>query len=435
MKWLQGSLALVSLLHQAYASGPAFADSRPSASNKHLQCHLKPLGKGKDDTSQIEAAITKCGHGGITTFAEGEYNITRKMTWHLKNSEVHLNGYLSFIPDIQYWLDAANTYRVVFIQNQASWFVLTGSDFLVDAHNTGGINGNGQPWWSYYANRTREDGDGRPIALTLSNVTRGVVKDFRIEAQPFWCNTVAQSTQVVYDGMYCNATNTDPAWVGKNIVPNTDGIDTYRSDSVVLKNWDITCGDDCLAIKGNSTNLFIDGVTCRGGNGIAIGSLGQYVDLPDIVENVTMQNLHLIRLNSSIQPNMQNGVYLKSWDGTVNGVPPTGGGGATGHVKNVVVKHAKLDRVNKPVALYQTNGAHSGDAPSTLQFSNVAFEDFTGTAATAKREFVDIECSPAVPCPNIKFADFDVSPPAGASVELICKNVVNYTGLSGGSLS
>ena len=87
------------------------------------------------------------------------------MTWNLVRSQVHLNGYLSFTPDIPYWLNANNTYRVVFIQvsvnlcawmahlltrqqrprkDQASWFVLTGNDFVVDGHSHGGINGNGQ---------------------------------------------------------------------------------------------------------------------------------------------------------------------------------------------------------------------------------------------------------------------------------------------------
>ena len=156
------------------------------------------------------------------------------MTWDLVSSHVDLHGSLSvrpfplpnlafytnarhplqFKPDIQYWLNASNTYRVIFIQDQASWFVVTGHDFTLDAHGTGGINGNGQPWWSYFATRTREDGDGRPVSLTLSNVTRGVVRDFRIEAQPFWCNAVADSREVVYDGMYCNATNQDPTFAG-----------------------------------------------------------------------------------------------------------------------------------------------------------------------------------------------------------------------------
>ena len=62
-------------------------------------CSLKPLGHGKSDVSQvnflrllsydrcstrshaqIEAAIAECGHGGITVFAPGEYNITRHVS-------------------------------------------------------------------------------------------------------------------------------------------------------------------------------------------------------------------------------------------------------------------------------------------------------------------------------------------------------------------
>lgn len=102
-------------------------------------------------------------------------------------------------------------------QSQASWFVITGHDFTLDAHNTGGIVGNGQTWWSFYAagNRTRADGDGRPIALTLADVARGVVRGFRIEAQPFWCNAVARSREVLYEGMLCNATNADERFAGQ----------------------------------------------------------------------------------------------------------------------------------------------------------------------------------------------------------------------------
>ncbi|KAI0668045.1 pectin lyase-like protein [Trametes maxima] len=390
-------------------------------------CVLRPLGPGKDDTDQVEAAIAKCGHFGTTVFAPGQYNITRKMTWDLVSSRVDLHGYLNFKPDPEYWLDANNTYRVVFIQNQASWFVLTGHDFVVDAHASGGINGNGQTWWSYYGNRTRQDGDGRPISLTLSNVTRGVVRDFRIEAQPFWCNTVADSRDVVYDGMYCNATNQDPLYAGQNVVPNTDGINTYRSDKVTLLRWDITCGDDCLAIKGNSTNILAKDITCRGGNGIAIGSLGQYADLPDIVDNLVMEDLKLIRLDPRVQPNLVSGVYLKTWTGSVHGSPPTGGGGGGGYVSNVVAKRVSFDPVTVPIHLYQTNGGHSGDNASTLQFSNLTFSDWTGYSL--RNTIVDIECSVAVPCPNIRVHNINIAPPNGTTPSYKCVNVASETGL------
>lgn len=52
-------------------------------------------------------------------------------------------------------------------------------------------------------------------------------------------------------------------------------------------------------------------------------------------------------------------IYFKSWTGTVNGVPPTGGGGGSGYVSNVLSRNVKLDRVKSPVHLYQTNGGHS----------------------------------------------------------------------------
>ncbi|KAL5520109.1 hypothetical protein ACEPAG_1769 [Sanghuangporus baumii] len=411
-------------------------------------CTVSPLGEGKDDTAQILDAIQDCGKNGRIILAHGSFNITKKMTWELENSRVDLYGVLNvnidsavlcsnttdlqdsqFVPDIDYWLDESNTYRVVFIQSQSSWFVVTGRDFEVDAHNQGGINGNGQPWWEYFQNHTREDGDGRPLSLTLHEVQRGVIKNFRIQSPPFWCNAVSNSRNVIYDGMTCNATNSNPAYFGQNIVPNTDGIDTYRSDHVTLKNWDVTCGDDCLAIKGNSTNIVAQGITCRGGNGIAFGSLGQYVQFNDIVQNVLLEDLTFIRLNSSIQPNMRWGVYFKSWSGTVNGEPPTGGGGGGGFVNNILARRATLDGVDTPVALYQTNGAHSGDTPSFLQFGDLSFEDWSGNATS--NTLVDIDCSSNAPCPNITFEKFDVLPPDGTSPSFVCINVESENGLPG----
>ncbi|KAF9045506.1 pectin lyase fold/virulence factor [Panaeolus papilionaceus] len=409
------------------------------------RCTLRPLGLGQDDTTQIEKAIADCGHFGTTVFESGNYNITRKMTWNLVSSKVELHGYLSFKPDIQYWLNADNTYRVVFIQSQASWFVVTGSDFEIDAFNTGGIQGNGQPWWSYVATHGKADGDGRPIALTLWKVSRGIVKNFRIESPPFWANTVAESSDVIYDGMFVNATNQDPLYVGKNVVPNTDGINTYRSERVTMLNWDITCGDDCLAIKGvwmrlslwrlffsyspqNSTDIIAKDITCRGGNGIAFGSLGQYANLSDIVQNVVMENLKMIRIDPNVQPNMVNGVYFKSWTGTANGSPPNNGGGGTGRVNNVTIRNVELDRVNAPLHLYQTNGGHSADAPSTLKFGGLHFIDWRGTAIANK--IIDIECSSSVGCGDISFSRFSVTPPSGQGARFICQNTAQVTGLT-----
>ncbi|EJD40355.1 pectin lyase-like protein [Auricularia subglabra TFB-10046 SS5] len=381
-------------------------------------CNLRPLGAGKDDTDRVLRAISTCGRGGT-------------MAWNLSHSTVNLHGVLSFNPNVTYWLDAANTYRVVEIQSQASWFVVSGAHFTLDAHGTGGLDGNGQTWWDYFATRTRLDGDGRPISFTVFQAQDALIRNFKVQAPPFWCNTAAMSQRVVYDGMTCNATNTNPIYAGQNIVPNTDGINTYRSDRITMLNWDITCGDDCLAIKGNSTARPFSSrqnFVCRGGNGVAVGSLGQYVGMPDIVENVVFEDLHMLRLPSSIQPNMKSGVYLKTWGGSVNGAPPTGGGAGGGHVRNLTARRVSLDRIDLPVHLYQTNGAHSGDAPSQLAFSDLRFEGWSGT--TTANRLVDLECSPAVPCPGIHFRDFELMLPSGQAPSFVCRNVVGDVRLS-----
>ncbi|KAG5339178.1 hypothetical protein C0989_005256 [Termitomyces sp. Mn162] len=71
------------------------------------------------------------------------------------------------------------------------------------------------PWWTFFQSQTREDGDGRPISLTVWRAQRGVIKNFLIESPPFWSNAVAESSDIVYDGMFINATNTDPSFIGE----------------------------------------------------------------------------------------------------------------------------------------------------------------------------------------------------------------------------
>jgi len=62
--------------------------------------------------------------------------------------------------------------------------------------------------------------------------------------------------------------------------------------NVQLSNLVYQGGDDCVAIKPRSYNVDIRNVTCVGGNGIAIGSLGQYLEDSSVanirVDNVTV---------------------------------------------------------------------------------------------------------------------------------------------------
>lgn len=57
--------------------------------------------------------------------------------------------------------------------------------------------------------------------------------------------------------------------------------------NISLKNFMYRGGDDCVAIKPRSFDIRIENLTCHGGNGIAIGSLGQYL------EDNTVENIHI----------------------------------------------------------------------------------------------------------------------------------------------
>jgi len=59
-------------------------------------------------------------------------------------------------------------------------------------------------------------------------------------------------------------------------------------------------GDDCIAIKPRSYNINVRNVLCRGGNGIAIGSLGQYLE-DNSVENIQVDNVDIIRYNNDME--------------------------------------------------------------------------------------------------------------------------------------
>ena len=70
----------------------------------------------------------------------------------------------------------------------------------------------------------------------------------------------------------------------------THDADTMDAHNVSLSNFIFQGGDDCVAIKPRSYNIQVRNVTCRGGNGIAIGSLGQYLEDSSVV-NVTVSGV------------------------------------------------------------------------------------------------------------------------------------------------
>lgn len=175
-------------------------------------------------------------------------------------------------------------------------------------------------------------------------------------------------------------------------------------NNVQLTNFVYQGGDDCIAIKPRSYNVDIRNVTCHGGNGIAIGSLGQYLE-DSSVANIVVDQVKIIRYNED----MHNSAYIKTWVGAL--VPQSSyesaglpNGGGWGSVSNVLFSNFDIQGANSGPAITQdsgNNGSFSGT--SLMSISNVAFVNFTGEINTSKSTTSSVSCSKVHPCYNIDF--------------------------------
>ncbi|KIJ58825.1 glycoside hydrolase family 28 protein [Hydnomerulius pinastri MD-312] len=395
-------------------------------------CTIIPKGNGRDDSDQLLAAVSAPDCQEIVLPQPYTYSIQQRLRTDLSNKVLNVYGTLSFSDDLAYWIN--NSWWTDFQNLQAAW-IATGDNWVMSGggFNQGGIYGNGQAWYTRAAGYGNQP--GRPMSLYIANASNALVKDFSVVQPQFWAVFVDQSKNITLDGLYVNATNTDPGEpAGSDWVVNTDGIDTYRSDQITIKNWVIQNGDDCVAFKGNSTNIFVSNVTCHGSDGIAFGSLGQYPDRVDYVQNITVKDVTLVP--SETNGNPTGAAYFKAWVGvSLGGPPPNGGGGGTGLVNNVTLENFTFENVSLPLYL-QSCLTYSGVNvtqycnTSTLEFENILVKNFQGTSSGVNNgSVVSLLCSPAAPCHNFEFVDYDVTAPAPYTPEYTCQNAINVTGI------
>lgn len=410
---------------------PAKAGFPTSPSPKGSKCVVIPLGWGQDDSSQILAAVERCGiNGTINLPAPYVFTISRRMHMRLENSRLEVFGTLLFSPDLIYWID--NSFRVEF-QNQSTAWIVEGQNFEIDGGGfmRGGIDGSGQVFMSHSAGHSNQF--GRPISLSIYNSSDVIIKDFSIRQPQFWSFWIQDSYNVELSGIYINGTNTDPYGNSSNYETNIDGLDSLRVDHLLVRDWLFHGGDDCLAPKGNTSNMVISNLTCIGG-GIAFGSIGQYVDSPDYIFNVSATN---VSVSQQVDPRrggaiVSGGAYFKSWVGVSVGLPPQGGGGGTGRLSNVSFSGLSTHNTSQAVYINKCyfkvpEQANYCDT-STLEFENLHFSDISGTVNG--KIGVALNCSAAAPCSDITFSNVHLkSSASNDTANLTCVNARNVSGL------
>ncbi|KAL9116029.1 MAG: hypothetical protein Q9227_000397 [Pyrenula ochraceoflavens] len=415
------SLALIALCPVSSLAGGV---TTSTGSDGRLTCTVTANGNQQDDVPNILSAFTTCGNDSTVVFPEDQdFWIATRLHPTLNNVVVEWRGQWTFSDDLDYWRN--NSYPIAF-QNHHAGFVISGDVITINGYGTGGINGNGDAWYTAEAGYTLP---GRPMPFVFWNVSQVTVQSFFVKQPQLWSINIMNGTDMTFDDIYVNATATKAPY-GKNWVQNTDGFDTMDSRNIVLTNFIYQGGDDCIAIKPRSYNIYVRNGTCHGGNGMAIGSLGQYLE-DSSVADVTITDVNIVRYNDD----MENGAYIKTWvgiptlqTGSGNGVYESGGvprGGGWGSVRNILFANFNLMGPSLAGSISQSSGNNGNSSlagTSLMEVSNVAWVNFTGytvpsstTGANAKR-VASLSCSNVHPCYNLEFENFEVRPGENATV-------------------
>ncbi|KAJ9303438.1 CAZyme family GH28 [Paecilomyces variotii] len=371
--------------------------------NEGTECRLFPEssthnGHPVDDTPSILQAFELCGTNGSVVFPNETFYVNQVMnTTNLLNCDVSI--------------------YVVFQNLSAAW-IFGGTNVTVKGYGQGKFFGNGQSW--YDENRNNSNQPGRPMSFVIYNSTNVLVDGLTWLQSQFWSTFVSYSSNVTMSNIFVNSTSNDG-----NQTMNTDGSDTWNSHDIRYYNWTVQNGDDCIAIKGNSSNVHARNITCYQTNGFPIGSVGQDPGYPDYVKDILFEDVTLIDSN--------NGGWIKAWQGVPTTTDSNGdnGGGGGGWAKNVTFRNFRLHKVALPI--YITECIYSSDPTvcdtSSFQISDVTWENFTGTS---KYDVIaSIHCGAKVPCPGLKFININIET-LNASLGLPskqpvyqCANIVN----------
>lgn len=383
-------------------------------------CYLEPLGGGDgDDAAALNEALNGACHSNALVVLPGEvYNMRTNMTTKgLQDVHVNLYGRLLWTTDIDYWLSVS---MPIGFQNQSTVWHFGGDSVLFDGHGVGTLDGNGQVWYDW------AKGQGnlahRPMMINWVELSDSVVRGVRFVQSQMWTMTASYSRNLLYEDIYVNNTSNST-----HSTLNTDGIDTWRSDNITLRRWDVTCGDDNVALKGNSSNVFVYDSIFHGGQGVAIGSLGQYNDAYEHIDNFVGRNITM--------HNTRYGIYLKTWPGIQNGWPPNGGGGGLGHAQRITMEDITLHGARTaPFWVWQCehyDGDMGKDCDSSeFHFSHVLYKGFRGTMAEGVSLAASLRCSGAGGgCRNVTVEDFAVTTHDEQPLtDWYCANVYDYSG-------
>ncbi|KAK1594601.1 family 28 glycosyl hydrolase [Colletotrichum navitas] len=409
-------------LSEAGADTPSPSDwaERAEKDGRRL-CIVEPDANGGDDAPALLAALNdECRTKSIIVLPGPVYHINSPMvTTDLDDVVIDQRGRLLWSDDTSYWLSVS---MPVGFQNQSTVWHFGGDGVVWEGHGVGTLDGNGQVW--YDLNKGGSNMPHRPMNINFRGFSNSVVRGLRFVQSQMWTMNIMYSKNLVFEDIYVNSTSST-----ENNSLNTDGADTMYSDNITFRRWVVVNGDDAIALKANSSNIYIYDSEFFGSTGIAMGSIGQFLGQFEYIENFSARN---VTLHDTLR-----GCYFKTWTGNQIGYPPNGGGGGTGYARNIVLEDIKLDRTRgEPLFITQCESysGHAGEScdTSTFKISDVVWKDFSGTVTDAVPSAGFFRCSSAAAggCSNLTVENFAVKPVGNDAVidKWLCKNVLGSDG-------
>jgi len=279
---------------------------------------------------------------------------------------------------------------------------IQGSNVVVKGSGT--LDGNGQVYWN--GGHT-----GGPKMVRFSLTGSSSVSGITVKNSPAQHISLKNNAGTTFDNIKILIDRSRLS--GSAEAKNTDGFDIGDCTGVTIRNCNVDNEDDCVAINGGTStgvkDLLIEGLTCRNGHGISIGSLGSN-NAQDIVDGLTVRNTQFY--------NVKYAARIKSYLVSSN----------SGHAKNIKYIGITVHSASKPavcITQHYCNNGNCGSGTTAFPIS-ASFQNFTFASGSYYEPVVNFACQSSSACGPFTFSS-PFSLPSGGKVA--CSNTGSLSGI------
>src|SRR5438270_6861690 len=292
---------------------------------------------------------------------------------------VYLSGPLQVGSHLQLQIDSAAILQFLPIDRYPGG-TAQGLDFIsgsklhdIALTGKGTIDGQGAPWWPFAKDKAAK----RPRMIALKDCDKILIEDLTLRNSPMFHIAISgHSSNVTVSRVIVRSPASDDPVLPSH---NTDACDVSGTN-ILVKNCDISTGDDNFTCGGGTSNVHITGCNYGNGHGLSIGSYTRGGVSNFLIENCMFTNTEF-------------GIRIKS-DRDRGGL-----------VQNLTYRNLKMTNVGVPILIYaaymatdrefrnlvKLTGETAATYPSaavaelTPVSRNITFQNITATTQNGRR--------------------------------------------------